>query len=49
MTLGQLAANAKALKPLELFAEVIEENKEFIVDLNTSQLEEGKKAFHLNT
>lgn len=44
MFLSKLAANAKALKPLELFAEVVEENKEYIADLNTSQLEKGKDS-----
>jgi hypothetical protein len=44
MYLSKLAANAKALIPLELFAEVIEENKEYIADLNTSQLEKGKDS-----
>ena len=44
MYLSKLAANAKELKPLELFAEVVEENKEYIADLNTSQLEKGKDS-----
>lgn len=44
MFLGELARRAKALDPIEMFREAIEETKEYIVDLNTSQLSKGKDS-----
>jgi hypothetical protein len=44
MFISELANNAKALDPLKLFAESVEENKEYIVDLNTGQLGKGRDS-----
>ena len=44
MFISQLAANAKGLNPLELFAESVQENDTYIIDLNLSQLEVGKDS-----
>jgi len=42
--ISELAKNAKALDPLKLFAEAVQENGEYIIDLNTSQLSLGLDA-----
>jgi hypothetical protein len=44
MFISELARNAKALNPLKLLKESVEENDSYIVDLNTSQLSKGKDS-----
>jgi hypothetical protein len=44
MFVSQLANNARKLNPLKLFAQSVEENSEYIVDLNTGQLAIGKDS-----
>ena len=44
MFISELAANAKALDPLKLLKESVQENDTYIVDLNLSQLEVGKDS-----
>ena len=44
MFISELAANARKLDAWKLFAESVEENKEYIIDLNTGQLSKGKDS-----
>ena len=44
MTLSELNRRVQALEILKLFAQCVEENKEYIADLNTLQLAVGKDS-----